>query len=347
MILLAHPSLSEMTRINQFSQHNIGVVSLREKVKWPHKYLKKLPSLRKVVMQLSLATKLVFKIWKMQTQYDIIIVLEVFPLYMFITNILLWPLNRKIMFVLNQAQQAAFKSFFHRIAFIYFKMFRFGSILFEVNDSVLPNSIRIREKQKLIIPHPVTFFNSSNYSLKKQTVVFGLFGKSRKGKILNLSLARQVKNTIERLPKCCSLKIGLPTWDVNYKKFKEEGFEVLATNSDDEYRDFLASIDISIQVFEKDEYFFRASGSVMDAICSGCHIICSDYPVIRHEVMWPNRVGTSFNDTFDLSRAMEEALGYISSSKKGDYEKHYRERSAERIAQYIDDFVDTNIAKHK
>lgn len=344
-IKLAHPSLRGLMYIPRYSKYNIGFVSLGKPPSVLGKILEPIPFVRKVILQVYFSFRLVFNVWKISAKKDLIIISEIFPAYMLLANILLFPLRKKIIVGMNQIQQYASISILHRSMLEYFRWFRFNSLFFDLDDSILEERLRISKENKLTIPHPINsdeaFLENRKWTSKDYKYIVGIFGKERVGKIPLDDFAKYVNKVIGQVFPGLILKIGLPKTEQDlYEKLVNDGYTVVNTESREQLLDFLRSVDITIHEFDEKYYYFRPSATIMEAINCRCHAICPDYPVLKHQVMWPERVGTCFSDLSGLPEAIREAINYMQSSDMSFYEKHQKERAAKSIVRYIDDFID-------
>lgn len=348
-MILAHPALSEFLKINDYSRYNIGLVSLGEKIpKWIY-YIKLSPSLRKSILQQYLATKLFCKALKEQKNNDLVIIMEVFPIYMVFCNIFLSLFRKKMIFIMHDAQQKALVSKLHYLALKYFKFFNFYSVDLEIDDSFLPKKFCFRKEKLLVFPHPITEGRPSllpgERRSENEKIKIGILGKSRKGKP-KLKLARKVKRILENTEfNNCELVVGHPRSDMKgYEALLAEKILVHNTDLKQEYFELLKDIDIYIEDFEEKLYFFRASGTIADAVSCGCHVVCPDYPVIRHQVMWPCRVGTVYSSLGNLEIAILKAIQFVKKNGKDNNWKYREKRDAKSITGIIDKFIeDKNI----
>ncbi len=344
---MSHEGLGELFRVSNYSKYKIGIVSLQANLRLIDRFFAFSSSLRKIVAQNYLALLLVFRLWRVRRQFDFVIVREVFPPYMLICNVLLWPLRRKIIFILNHVQQFALESSYHRVMLQYFKFFHFYTINFEISDDILPAAIRFNERSSLIIPHPVDCSFKPrllpgdrvppNAQLK-----LGVVGFPRDGKPI-VRLAEYVYNLAKKGTLGCDVVIGTHSKWAAFESLQKLGVPVVATDTRQSYIDTLRSLDIAVYLFEKDKYYYRASGVIADALACGCHVVCSDYPVLKHQIMWPVRVGTTFTTLDDLPEAIREASEIVYSVGQDNHWEYRKQRDARSIAEKIDCFLDNKV----
>jgi hypothetical protein len=117
------------------------------------------------------------------------------------------------------------------------------------------------------------------------------------------------RSALEKLGWHVQLVVGVPARKVGGETLRKlpPDFEVVDTQEDAAYEACLASLDILVCDFSRDGYFYRSSGVVCDAICSGVWVVCPDYPVLKHQVSWPVEVGVVYPSWERIPDAMAAA----------------------------------------
>jgi len=77
-----------------------------------------------------------------------------------------------------------------------------------------------------------------------------------------------------------------------------------STNTHKEYINFLQSLDYLIIFAKKESYYFRNSGTIMDAISCGTIPIVPNYPVFNSQISDPIQVGLCYKSFNELSNIM-------------------------------------------
>ena len=203
---MVHSAIAEILEISRYSKFKIGFVSAAVDTRIIDRWFGFSRSIRKAVLQYYIAMRIALEVWKIHKRYSYIIILESFPPYMFLSNIVLWPLRRKIMFVMHHSQQYASISFINFIALWYFKLFGFYSLQFEVADDVLPIRVRFDRRRTAIIPHPIVSRKPQLLPGEKKPydakIRLGIIGTFREGKPI-MGLAKYVQGLIkDKLHNC-------------------------------------------------------------------------------------------------------------------------------------------------
>ncbi|WP_287278902.1 hypothetical protein [Okeania sp. SIO2G5] len=132
----------------------------------------------------------------------------------------------------------------------------------------------------------------------------------------------------------CELVIGTP-FRQKPKYLDELNVTLYDTTKQENYIQILTEIDILVIHYEKDRYYYRTSGVISDAASCGCYIIASDYPVIKHQVNWPEKIGSTFSNFDEISNLIDEGIIHI-REKGHDNHWHWREeRTAKAIAKIL------------
>jgi hypothetical protein len=342
--MLAHTSLREFLKISSHSRHKIGIVSLGADLSIFRRGFPFCPPLRTVLTQFYVAFKAAVKAFKMRHDHDHIIFLEYFDQYQIFTLPLLLPVRKKLFFLMNHNQQRASVSPVHRFFFSLFSSCPFRFLQMELDPSA-PRFPSLPPQKRLIVPHPVSIdeaefsFIMKTRSQNTRRLRIGITGKIRKGKDL-LFLVHRLSADIERTGLPVDLTIGLQSSSRAFSSLKQEGYHVQRTDRREEYLKCLASIDISIQWFEKEHYFVRPSGTIMDAACSGCYVLCPDYPLLSHQVTWPTALGSTFHGYEDLFPNLIRVLENFSPPERSKIDTYRKNRDARTIARLFDDFIE-------
>ncbi|HBJ34922.1 MAG TPA: hypothetical protein DDZ51_09205 [Planctomycetaceae bacterium] len=209
-------------------------------------------------------------------------------------------------------QQLASKSLFRRLSLRLFKYIitlrKAKIILFECDDVHVAPELRFSSSSKIIIPMP----RSSNFEpcIRKRN-------QFRNGERLRLGVAgliRPWKNNFDRdfletiLSACESFgenvefHIGFPSWQ--HTPRVPDQVKYTDTTQPGQYTAFLRHLDAMLINLPSEEYWFRSSGVVQDALSAGTFVIANDYPIIRSQIMSPARVGSVYSDNASLRSAI-------------------------------------------
>lgn len=254
--------------------------------------------------------------------YHVNVVLEVYLQHTLIFLPLILLSRRTTYICLHWNQQLAAHDTLKLVFLFYVKAYAavcktLKLVVFEADDYFLPNSLRISENAKIIIPmpcHPRFFPRISMGEISKTNeVVLGVVGMIRKDKGSRDEIIDSILDFICQDKKDVKYKliVGFPFWsgvdDIECLR-DNPLIELQDTASPDAYRECLNSIDILVTFFRKDKYFYRTSGIVNDGISSGCYIVAPDFPVIQHQINWPAKCGSAYSDYSQIGVAISECV---------------------------------------
>jgi glycosyltransferase involved in cell wall biosynthesis len=222
---------------------------------------------------------------------------------------------------------------------IYLKLFqKLKVLLLEIDDDLIPETYRFSANSKYIIPHPIMSEVKPrlqpgerldhNISLK-----IGVVGMIRPDKPI-AQIIEKIQEYIKNSPNHCELAIGTP---FNNKPAYLDQIEALLydTTRQEDYFKVLQMIDILVVHYDKERYYYRASGVISDAGSCGCYIIASDYPVIKNQVNYPVSIGATFSSFDQIGDLIDQAIVKIKDQGQ-DHHWQWREaRSAEAIAKIL------------
>ena len=118
------------------------------------------------------------------------------------------------------------------------------------------------------------------------------------------------------------------------------GAALIDTSESENYLAAIEFCDIVILNYEKSQYLFRCSGVAADAIGTKTYVVCPNYPLMSHQLRYPDEVGLLYDEESELEMVLEKALSLVLSSSNDEiFEKHYAERSAEKMASLFDSLI--------
>jgi hypothetical protein len=343
-IPLAHPILLELLRVKDYSRYQLGCLSIASDDTRFKRKIEKIPwsSLGHLVVQNYLHLQMAWRACQFP-RTDLLIILEFFPMHMWLAAPLFKLSGRRLAFIMHGCQQAAATSFAHRVGLWYFKLFGFEAIQLEVSDEILPENCRIDSRRRLVIPLPIYPLEEPRLKPKERLpkearIRIGIVGYPRKGKPSYAVIEKLSRLIQTHLPEC-ELVVGAPAW-LEDESLSALGIPVHDTTDGREYFSLLRSLDIFVSHYEQDAYYYRASGIISDAVSCGCHVVCPDYPVFSHQVTMPTRVGTTYANFENIGEAIEEAISFVRAEGQ-DNQWNYREaRSAPAIAELFDRYLE-------
>ena len=288
---------------------------------------------------------LVFRCWKAASRRHIL-VREFSTLPLLFISPLLWPLRKKIYFLMHHNLQWAARSRIEDFGLTALNRMGLRWAIFETQDFPMFGSERsgrgsaiagqrpegeakfcIPSHRNLMLPHPV-LKDFSNVRKKSAPPVIGVVGYYRPEK----GMDELLRLLTEKLPDC-DIIAGVP----NPKAVKISSVKILNTASDESYRRMLAQCDVLVQNGARDSYFYRVSGPVADAAACGTAVVVPDFPLLRHQISSPVPVGEVFQCLEKLPEAVRTA---VAKARTGEYDfrAYCDARSAQALADQLDAF---------
>ena len=341
---LMHAGLKDFLLLQEYSQEEkVGCLSIENPFpNWFKKFTLALPytlglHLRREYRHLSMAFQ-AFKLKECQTLF----IFEVYLQNLFLLLPLLALTRRKILISLHWNQQLARYSKLKYLGLVYLRLFlkwfNFKAIVFEIDDDVIPQKYRLSPETKIVLPMPV---RSDAYPKLKPgerlspdaKLKIGVVGKVRKDKPI-AKLIESLKTYVETQNSELELIIGTPRAQQS-DYLKQLGVTVRDTTSEADYLGLLNELDILVAYYDEVRYYYRTSGVVSDAACSGCYVIASDYPTIAHQITAPVEVGATFSSFEEIGSIVDRAIPQI-RERGQDLHWVWREtRSIDAIAKIL------------
>jgi glycosyltransferase involved in cell wall biosynthesis len=342
---LFHPALKDLLLIDRyFPEAKVGFLSIETNLPdWLKNFTSSIPNyaialnIRREYRHIAMG----LRSWQLQ-DCDTLFVFEAYNHHLFILLFLLALTRKKILIMMHGNQQLAIKSKLKYLGFLYLKLYlkifkNFKTILLEIDDDVLPEKFRLPSSSKIIIPHPSVSavtprLKPSERLPADSKIKIGVVGTIRQDKPIAKLITRLQEYIASHSQ--CELVIGTPlSQKPNY--LDKLGVKFYDTTKEEDYFELLKQIDIIAIDYEKNRYYYRASGVAIDAACCGCYVIASDYPVIKHQVNSPIEIGSTFSNLNELETKLDRAIVHI-REKGQDNQWIWREgRSARQIAKIL------------
>ncbi len=90
-----------------------------------------------------------------------------------------------------------------------------------------------------------------------------------------------------------------------------DGVRIVDTRSRENFRAYLELLDIAIFFASAESYYYRHSGTVMDAVSSGVIPVVPGFPVLRSQVSMPCPVGVHYDALDELPYAVRNAVAEL------------------------------------
>lgn len=282
--------------------------------------------------------RLVKRLWVLR-DHDLLIVREFLTQFLMLVWPAIWPLRRRVCFLINHNLQEAHRRWFERQALrlLYLTGCRFACL--ETSEGLAEIGLRPERGRVLVIPHPLAPL-APEHRLKPagRIAVVGVIGEVRAEKgserMLEILCDLVAEGRLKaRLLLGCPDPAARATW-------QGRGFEVVDTTGHQEYLAALDRSDVVVLNYRRERYFYRASGVAADAIAMRTMVVCPNFPIMRRQLTVPAPVGALFDDVEEIGQAIRKALA-LGPGLRNALEAHARSRNAVALAAILDDFVET------
>jgi hypothetical protein len=254
------------------------------------------------------------------------------------TSMGLWLFRKRILFIIHNNIQLAHVWPRERL---YFKLlcrlgFQFGFL--ESADGLSELGLAFRERQFVCVPLPVyPHFVRSPRGRRAGPSRVGVIGRElpekNTDKLMNLLVGWQGSGDL-------SAEIVLGSNDSRVlETWAQHGVTTVQTM---DYRDYLRSVsdvDVLLIYYDRLHYFYRSSGVIHEAAYIGTAVVCPDFPVFRHQVTQPARVGALFHRVEDMLPAIQSAME-IAKSEPENFKVWAKARCPEEFSRRIDRFLE-------
>ena len=269
--------------------------------------------------------KLICRCWAVCFRSHILVrEFSTLPLLLFFP--LLWPIRRRLFFVIHHNLQWAARSRAERFGMA--ALARLGTrwVIFETQSFQSLEKLKIPSPRNLVLPHPVPGKTAGQKNSAR--TVIGVAGYYRPEKGMD-GLLRLLT---EHFPDC-DILAGVP----NPEAVQVPSVKVINTAAEEDYRAMLACCDVLVQNNARDNYFYRASGPLADAAASGTAVVVPDFPLLRHQVLFPVPVGEVFQGLETVPDAVRAAIEKARSGQY-DFDTYCAARTAQAVAGQLDEF---------
>jgi glycosyltransferase involved in cell wall biosynthesis len=280
--------------------------------------------------------RLVGQIWR-RRDHDLIVVREFLTALLLVVWPLIWPLRRRVYFLINHNLQEAHRRRFER--FVLRLLYRTGArfACFETTAGCLEIGIVPDAERFLVLPHPL-----AGVIVTRPTTppagdpVVGVVGgvRAEKGSEAILEALLKLRDHSD-LP--VRLVLGCPEAKVR-AAWQRRGFEVIDTSSRAAYLAALDLCDVVVLNYQRDRYLYRPSGVAADALSRGAAVVCPNFPLMRLQLSAPATVGAVFGSLDELLAATNKALALRPTLGEA-LAAHQRARDPAALARLLDAFV--------
>jgi glycosyltransferase involved in cell wall biosynthesis len=280
--------------------------------------------------------RLVGQIWR-RRDHDLIVVREFLTALLLVVWPLIWPLRRRVYFLINHNLQEAHRRRLERFALRLLDGTGARFACFETTAGCPEIGIVPDAERCLVLPHPLAgVIVTRPAALPAGEPVVGVIGAVRAEKGSEAILQALLKLREQgHLP--VRLVLGCPEADVR-AAWQCRGFEVIDTSSRAAYLAALDLCDVVVLNYQRDRYLYRPSGVAADALSRGAAVVCPDFPLMRLQLSAPATVGAVFDSLDELPAAIKKALA-LRPTLGDALGAHQRARDPVALARLLDAFV--------
>ena len=328
-----HPGLQPFSEAARLTRAKVVVLPV-PMLWWPKPWLKGYAELIAKALKFQGAhLRLVGQLWR-HRQADLILVREFLTALVFVVWPLIWPLRRRVYFLVNHNLQEAHRRAFERtiLRLLARTGFRFACLETTAGFAELG----IAPEPVLVLPHPLAGLAPAKAEEGSDEPMVGVIGAMRAEKGSEEILAALARLRAEGRLKA-RLLLGCPEADVR-AVWRARGFEVIDTGGDAAYRAALARCDVVVLNYRRDRYLYRASGVAADALARRTAVVCPDFPLMRQQLSVPAKVGAVFDGIGGLEAAVRDALALRPGLDEA-LACQVQARNAAAIAARLDAFV--------
>jgi hypothetical protein len=246
----------------------------------------------------------------------------------------LWQRRGALMFVLNHNIQSAHNRLRDRLALRFLLRCGFRFLCLESEQGLIDLGLRYTRSQVLTLPLGVSpDLRLMPRSTKSAGPVIGLIGHMRPEKGYS-RLADFLEEALRSGQLNGQVLVGSPDQDV-LSDAHGRGFSTMDTTSRDSYRDALMESDVLLLSYNRKDYFYRPSATIVDAIAVGRPVACPDFPTLKAQITQPAVVGATFKTQRDIPCAIAKAMKIPTAAFRAQVEH----RSLANIGRVLESFL--------
>lgn len=278
--------------------------------------------------------RLVSRLWKFRFA-ELIIVREFLNIPLLLVWPILYPLHKRIVFLVNHNIQYANTKRSERFALRLLTGAGARLLCLELPAGLAEIGLKGAAEKSLILPFPLGSgtFPAHAPTLSGRPSRVGVIGNFRPEKNVD-PLLESLVAAVQRGQVNVEVVLGCP--DLAYRKIWESrGVTVIDTTDYADYEAAMNTCEVIVLNYEKASYYFRHSGVIADAVSRGVSVVCPNFPLLRHQVESPFPVGTTFDHIDELPLRLGEALLLNYARNTHAFREHKRVRSASEIAKLL------------
>lgn len=254
---------------------------------------------------------------------------------------LLFLLKNKMLFVVNHNIQKCYTSKVHKYSLKLLVKFGCRLLMLE-SDAGFDLISKKKNHTHLVLPIPIIYSDDKckiNHADKKKSsdLIVGVVGNIRKEKG-TFDLIRILHNQISEKKANIKILLGCPDQNI-LDQFTMPEFITINTTEFVDFERAISTCDAIILNYNKYDYFYRSSGVVVDAIKLGVMTIVPNFPVLRHQIEFPEKVGFTYED---IESIINELINHQNNITVDAFSKQKDYRSLMNISKILDDYIKIN-----
>ena len=240
-------------------------------------------------------------------------------------------------------QQLARKGYFRHASFVWLKWLAklrgARHVIFEIDDDALPAKYRFGNANKIVTPMPrsVDFdfeWLDTRPAPDGRRLRIGLAGMIRRWKANSDASFLSCLSELARNRTDIELLAGFPRWQFSEGCLPPE-FKFVDTAEPADYVEYVKSLDVLVANLNPNEYWFRTSGVVQDALSAGVYVVANNFPVVRAQLTQPCAVGAVFDSLEELGQLLVDVRSNLDSDLRARFKTWNASRSPAAIANRI------------
>jgi hypothetical protein len=262
------------------------------------------------------AFDMAWELIKKKEQYDIVIVFEHKPWYSLILYLVCAIKRKPTFFIVHGFQQtyrlSKLRTLGFKLLLFFEKRFDFYPIHLEKPDFDYDNCLKFYKSGIFMLtPLPNESPVRLNKSFSKSVLRIGIVGIIRPDKPI-MPIIKILENYTSDVI-AIEAFIGTPFWQVP-DELKQSSIKLIDTTSSEQYNSFIQSLDIVINYYDKDNFYYRSSGVLNDAVSGGCFVIVPNYPLFKEQISNPVKVGETYENVDDIKNAIDKSIQYLTNN---------------------------------
>jgi glycosyltransferase involved in cell wall biosynthesis len=251
---------------------------------------------------------------------------------------LTFPWARKVFLVTHHTMQQAINHSSMRPVLRTAARLGYGFLLFETDEFLTGTPLESVEIERVAVipepgPHSSWWPTDEEIRPTGDVPIVGVVGEWRAEKGASLLIA-ELKAIREGSEQAFEILVAARNVD-DFPPGTLDGVRVIETPDMAAYCSALRACDVVAINHDERRYLHRSSGVLTDAVIFGCAAVAPGYPIFRHQLTHPERIGEPFVALSGLGEALNRALD-LRRSGVDPFRAHRDLRRPEALAEAFD-----------